>query len=152
MGENSAIMFSITLTSVFIFIGVAILLCGVYARKRFKNKCRSCSMAVNAKVTRLNYIDQMRINYSSDEMSTGYYLPTFRYYIGEEWYEVESSLGNGNPDYKVGDVIKIWVNPYNPTEIFVPVDSGLMYYTLFLIGTLFIVMSVFVFILIMVIV
>lgn len=39
------------------------------------------------------------------------------------------------------NIIKIYVNPYVPTEIFIPVTGGLIYYTLFMTGTMFIVMS-----------
>lgn len=141
MFGDSAFGFSIILVFMFMFFGIAILLCGWYSRKKFLDKSKVCSMAVKAEVVRVDYEDQIRMYNSSEETVTRYCLPTFRYDIGDEWFEVESKVG-GYSDYKVGDIVKIYVNPYVPTEIFVPVTGGLMYYTLFMIGIVFIVMSI----------
>ena len=141
MFGDSAFGFSIILVFMFMFFGVAILLCGWYYRRNFLKKSKVCSMAVKAEVVRVDYEDQIRMYNSAEETVTRYCLPTFRYDIGDELYEVESKLG-GYADYKVGDIVKIYVNPHVPTEIFVPVTGGLMYYTLFMIGIVFIVMSI----------
>lgn len=141
MFGDSAFGFSIILVFMFMLFGVAILLCGWYYRRNFLKKSKVCSMAVKAEVVRVDYEDQIRMHNSAEETVTRYCLPTFRYDIGEEWYEVEGRLG-GYADYKIGDIVKIYVNPLVPTEIFVPITGGILYYTLFMICIVFIVMSI----------
>lgn len=141
MFGDSALGLPIILVFMFMFSGVVILICGWASRKRYLKKSRICSMAVKAEVVRVECDDQIRMYYSNEDAISRYYLPTFRYYIGDEWYEVKSKVGGGYDEYRVGDIIKIYVNPYVPTEIFIPVTGGLIYYTLFMIGTMFIVMS-----------
>lgn len=141
MFGDSALGLPIILVFMFMFTGVVILICGWVSRKRYLEKIKACSMAVKAEVVRVECEDQIRMYHSNEDIVSRYYLPTFRYYIGDEWYEVKSKVGGGYDEYRVGDITKIYVNPYVPTEIFIPVTGGLIYYTLFMIGTMFIVMS-----------
>ena len=141
MFGDSAFGIPIILVFMFMFSGVVILICGWVSRKRYLEKSKVCSMAVKAEVVRVECEDQIRMYHSNEDAISRYYLPTFIYYIGDEWYEVKSKVGGGYDDYRVGDIIKIYVNRYVPTEIFIPVTGGLIYYTLFMIGTMFIVMS-----------
>ena len=124
MFGDSAFGFSIILVFMFMFFGIAILLCGWVSRKRYLEKIKACSMAVKAEVVRVECEDQIRMYYSNEDAVSRYYLLTFRYYIGDEWYEVKSKVGGGYDEYRVGDIIKIYVNPYVPTEIFIPVTGG----------------------------
>ena len=141
MFGDSALGLPIILVFMFMLTGVIILICGWVSRKRYLKKIKACSMAVKAEVVRVECEDQIRMYHSNGDIVSRYYLPTFRYYIGDEWYEVKSKVGGGYDEYRVGDITKIYVNPYVPTEIFIPVTGGLIYYTLFMIGTMFIVMS-----------
>lgn len=100
--------------SLFVLIGVGLVIFGVVLRSRANEK-KGYYQTTVGQVTDME-------SHRSDDGNT--YYPVYSYTVDGQEYTLESSTGYGNPP-DVGSHDTVWYNPYDPYEAFVGGDEFL---------------------------
>lgn len=101
---------------IFIFLGVFALIAGIAFFIATRRKRNRCSVSVNAKVVE-NVLENSTVGTGRNKSSVSAYYPVFEFDFNRKKVRAKSDTGSVPPEYKIGDVVEILVNPDNPNEI-----------------------------------
>lgn len=104
------VLILLTVCLVFSGIGAAMLIAD-------KNQAKSCTEKVTGVVVR----NEARES-SSDSDNEYVYAPVFEYSFHRQEYTVISNTASNPPVFDVGERVEIYVDPSEPTRIYVPAD------------------------------
>jgi len=102
--------------AIFIVLGVLAILSGVIfliATRRKRNRCR---MTVKAKVVS-NELVHSTVGTGRNKSHVSAYYPMFEFNFKKEKIRAKGNIGSYPPEYKIGDIVEICVNPDNPREV-----------------------------------
>ena len=100
--------------SILLVAGIISIVISLILKKEFKRKVEDCVCEVQADVIDFSYIR------NRDE---SYWIPTYGYYFEGVWRKVKGKVGVQANKLRVGQSLKIYVNPKNEDEIYVPEEG-----------------------------
>lgn len=105
----------------FVIVGIIFFIVGMILSSNAKRKFKVCTAITSAKV-----LKNVKERYSHNVSDPYYdYLihPVFEYYVGEERFEREYTIGTSKVKYQDGSSINILYNPNKPTMFYVEGDK-----------------------------
>ena len=102
--------------AIFIILGILSLVAGLVFFVVTRRKRKRCSAPVSAKVAE-NLFERSTIGTGSNKSSVSAYYPVFEFTFRGKKMRVKSNTGSYPPEYKIGDIEEIRVNPDNPQEL-----------------------------------
>ncbi len=116
----SFIFFSI----VTFILGVSLLVLGIILQKK-SNKKYNCIYQTYVKVSGEIIDRRVSESISTDSPTSGMIYPIVKYKTNEgEELILNSRIGVGNLDYRIGDIIEVFYNPKNPTDAIINVPAA----------------------------
>ena len=119
LDENGEPVRKINYQFAIILVVVCLIFSGIGAAMLIadKNQAKSCSEKVTGIVVRNEKRE------SSSDSDDGYvYAPVFEYSFHRQEYTVISNVASNPPVFDVGERVELYVDPSEPTRIYVPAD------------------------------
>lgn len=122
----------------FILFSVIFLIIGTCVSIAPKVKSKRCTGLVKADVIENIQSESRRKSGNGRRRDSTLYAPVFQFDYNGKKYTVKSSTSSDPPAYEVGDVVKLKINPDDPTDFYAPSDK-----TLNMIGIIFLIIGAF---------
>lgn len=101
-------------TFIFLIVGIAFIVLSLILKKEIKRKVEECVCEVQADVVDFNIIRNR---------NESYWVPTYGYYFNGVWRKKKGKVGVQANKFRVGQSLKIYINPKNEDEIYVPEEG-----------------------------
>lgn len=114
----------------FILVGIGLMVVPTIIKKVKEKKT---SFKLSAKVIKLN---------EADDNNTKLFAPVYEYSFNNKIYQKEADIYTNVNIPNIGEIVEIMINPNNPEEIYVKEANKTIIIILFIMGLLFVVMSI----------
>lgn len=112
---EDTLKFVIIFSGLWGFIGIVLLVVGIFIINNRKRKEEDCTVMTSGVVKDIS----KRTDCDYDNVYTTSWHPIFEYEVGEETYIKESPYGSSRSKYEVGQKVEIYYNPEDHNEYYV---------------------------------
>lgn len=102
--------------AIFITLGVFAIIAGIAFFAATRRKRSRCSASVKAKVVG-NSLSRSTVGTGRNKSSVSAYYPVFEFQFGGKKIRTQGDVASNPPEFKIGEIVEIRVNPKNPQKI-----------------------------------